>query len=95
MYRWRRGFLADDKTSLSNGQRKTDPSDCEIAELKNELADRDRVIGELTIANRILKRFATTVFIDERPSEAEQMISGSENIRLMRVPDALGVLRPR
>ena len=43
---------------MANGKGKTDPRDRRIAGLKRQLFERDRVIGELTIANRVLKKTA-------------------------------------
>ena len=56
LYRWRDEFLAGGETALANGKGGADPRDREIRELKKEVEDRDQVIGELTIANRILKK---------------------------------------
>ena len=56
LYRWRDAFLAGGEAGLSNGKGKSDPRDRRIAELEKERAERDRVIGELTIANRLFKK---------------------------------------
>ena len=58
LYRWRDEFLAGGEAALANGQGGADPRDREIRELKKEVEGRDQVIGELTIANRILKKTA-------------------------------------
>ena len=58
LYTWRDTFLQAGEAGLSNGQGKGDPNLRRIQELERELAERDRVIGELTIANRILKKTA-------------------------------------
>ena len=58
LYRWRDEFLAAGEAALANGKGGTDPRDREIRELKKEVEGRDQVIGELTIANRILKKTA-------------------------------------
>lgn len=55
---WRDGFLQAGQAALANGRGKADPRDRRIHELEENLAERDRVIGELTIANRILKKTA-------------------------------------
>lgn len=54
LQRWRDQFLAGGEAALESGG--LDPRDRQIAELKREIADRDQVIGEYTIANRILKK---------------------------------------
>ncbi len=58
LYRWRDEFLAGGEAALANGKGGGDPRDREIRELKKEVEGRDQVIGELTIANRILKKTA-------------------------------------
>ncbi len=58
LYRWRDEFLTAGEAALANGKGKGDPRNRQIAELKKQLGERDRVIGELTIANRILKKTA-------------------------------------
>ncbi len=56
LYRWRDEFLAAGEAAIGNGKGKRDPRDRQIAELQEQLEQRDQVIGELTIANRILKK---------------------------------------
>jgi transposase-like protein len=58
LYRWRDEFMTAGEAALANGKGKADPRDRQIAELKKQLGQRDKVIGELTIANRILKKTA-------------------------------------
>lgn len=58
LYRWRDEFLVAGEAVLANGKNKTDARDQQIAELKKDIIERDKVIGELTIANRILKKMA-------------------------------------
>ncbi len=56
LYRYREQFLEGGKAVLANGRRgKADPRDHEVERLKKDVVRRDRVIGELTIANDILK----------------------------------------
>ena len=59
LYRWRDEFLAAGEAALANRKNKADARDRQIAELKKDLIERDKVIGELTIANRILKKRRT------------------------------------
>jgi transposase len=56
LYRWRDQFLDGGRAGLgaSNGRR--DPRDEKIAQLERDVAERDRVVGELTIVNRVLKK---------------------------------------
>jgi len=58
LYRWRDDFLTGGEAALANGKGKADPRERRIAELKKQLDERDQVIGELTIANRLLKKTA-------------------------------------
>ena len=56
LYRWRDEFLAGGEAALSkqhgNGEQR------QITELRKQLEERDQVIGELTVANRFLKRLS-------------------------------------
>ena len=57
LHRWRDEFLAGGQAALADRRSKqADGQAAEIARLKKELARRDQVIGEFTIANRILKK---------------------------------------
>jgi len=58
LYRWRDEFMTAGEAALASRNGKADPRDRQIAELKKQLGQRDKVIGELTIANRILKKTA-------------------------------------
>ena len=62
LYRWRDEFLAGGEAALANGKGGTDSREREIRELKKEVERRDQVIGELTIANRILKKTANGLY---------------------------------
>jgi transposase-like protein len=54
LYRWRDDFVAAGKAALSG--KKAADTDQATRILTKEIEERDRVIGELTIANRILKK---------------------------------------
>lgn len=56
LYRWRDEFLAAGEAALMGARDGADPRNRQIEELKRELGRRDQVIGELTIANRLLKK---------------------------------------
>jgi transposase-like protein len=58
LYRWRDEFLAGGEVALANGRGGADARDREIRELRSQLEERDQVIGELTVANRILKKLS-------------------------------------
>jgi len=56
LYRWRDEFLSGGEAALASGRGGSDVRDRQIEGLRQEVARRDQVIGELTIANRILKK---------------------------------------
>jgi transposase-like protein len=61
LYRWRDEFIAAGESALANGggkQKGSDPLCRRIAELEQQIEKRDQVIGEYTIANRILKKLS-------------------------------------
>jgi transposase-like protein len=58
LYRWRDEFLAGGEAALKSGKNGHDPQERQLNELKREIEKRDQVIGELTIANRILKKLS-------------------------------------
>ena len=53
--RWRDEFLAAGEAALAGGTRKGSTRDRQIVEFEQQIEKRDQVIGELTVANRILK----------------------------------------
>jgi transposase len=55
IYRWRDEFLEGGKARLK-GKDAVSKAAEEVTKLKRAIAKRDQVIGELTIANRILKK---------------------------------------
>lgn len=57
LYRWRDEFIAGGEAALAakNGSA---GADRRMAELEHQIEKRDQVIGELTIANRILKKLS-------------------------------------
>jgi transposase-like protein len=57
LYRWRDEFLSAGKRAL-NGRGKGNEQGKVIERLEGELAERDQVIGELTVANRVLKKLS-------------------------------------
>ena len=60
LYRWRDEFLTAGEAALasSRGKKNADPLRRRIAELERQIEKRDQVIGEYTIANRILKKLS-------------------------------------
>jgi transposase len=59
LYRWRDDFLAAGEAALAGGTRSgAGLRDRQIAELERQIESRDQVIGELTIANRVLKKLS-------------------------------------
>lgn len=57
LYRWREEFISAGKQAL-NGRGADATLAKEISRLSAQLSERDQVIGELTVANRILKKLS-------------------------------------
>lgn len=55
-YRWGDEFLEGGKAALAHGKGNDSVPTRRVRELGREVAERDRVIGELTIANRVLEK---------------------------------------
>lgn len=58
LYRWREEFIAGGRTNMASSKKAQKLQEQRTAKLEREIAERDMVIGELTIANRILKKTA-------------------------------------
>lgn len=58
LYRYRDLFLEGGKARMASGTGKADARDRKIERLEKHLEQRDQVIGELTIANRIFKKLS-------------------------------------
>jgi len=59
--RWRDDFLHGGNAALASKDNKRSEV-LQVAALKKEVASREQVIGELTVANRILKKTADGLF---------------------------------
>ncbi|MBF0185007.1 MAG: helix-turn-helix domain-containing protein [Magnetococcales bacterium] len=64
---WKDDFIAAGTSGLAAGKRQSSDNAKQLAALESAVVERDRVIGELTIANVILKKNgavlpSTTVF---------------------------------
>lgn len=57
LYRWRDEFVAGGKAQLA-GKGSEAQASKDVAKLQREIEAREQVIGELTIANRILKKLS-------------------------------------
>lgn len=57
VYRWRDEFISGGKAQLA-GKSSDAVASKELAKLQREIESREQVIGELTIANRILKKLS-------------------------------------
>ncbi len=62
LYRWRDEFIQGGEAAMVNDKGAANGSSRRVQELERALAERDRVIGELTIANRILKKTADSLY---------------------------------
>lgn len=58
LYRYRDLFLEGGKAGIASGAGKSDSRDKKIENLEKALEQRDQVIGELTIANRVFKKLS-------------------------------------
>ncbi len=59
LYRWRDEFLAAGEAALAGStQSGSGVRDRQVAELERQIESRDQVIGELTVANRVLKKLS-------------------------------------
>jgi transposase-like protein len=58
LYRWRDEFVSAGEAALAGGKGKPGGDARRIAELEAQIEKRDQVIGEYTIANRILKKLS-------------------------------------
>jgi transposase len=58
LYRYRDLFLEGGKAGIASGAGKADSRDKKIERLEKDLEQRDQVIGELTIANRVFKKLS-------------------------------------
>jgi transposase-like protein len=57
LHRWRDDFLTAGQIAMAYGRGKQANAQAErVRQLERDVANRDQVIGELTIANRILKK---------------------------------------
>ena len=57
LYRWREDFIHGGEQAM-NGRGAQAEQAKQVKRLSAEIAERDQVIGELTIANRILKKIS-------------------------------------
>ena len=93
LYRWRDEFMSAGKRAMNGGGGKAEQAKA-LGRLSGEIAERDQVIGELTIANRIFKktlgRLELSVEVHEMVTTACAAVPG---VRLNRVLKALGVAR--
>jgi hypothetical protein len=58
LYRYRDLFLESGKADIASGAGKSDSRGRKIESLEKALEQRDQVIGELTIANRVFKKLS-------------------------------------
>jgi transposase len=59
LYRWRDDFLAAGEAALAGStQAGSSARDRQVAELQRQVESCDQVIGELTVANRVLKKLS-------------------------------------
>jgi hypothetical protein len=71
--------LSAGESSLASGKGKAGRPDRQIQDLQKQLEERDRVIGELTIANRILKKHSEACTDRIRQGGPDTMMSEAES----------------
>ena len=57
LYRWRDDFISAGKHAMNGRGARAEQAKV-VERLEGEVAERDQVIGELTIANRVLKKLS-------------------------------------
>lgn len=60
LYTWRDKFLSAGEAALHPGRGKVNGADKRVKVLERAVEERERVIGELTIANRILQKLSSS-----------------------------------
>jgi transposase-like protein len=80
LYRWRDEFLAAGEAALvgGNGKPGVDPRERRIAELEAQIEKRDQIIGEYTVANRILKNFRVNPLECREPSDDRRRTASAD-----------------
>jgi transposase len=58
LYRWRDEFIAGGKAQLAGNEGSQSALAKEVRKLQREIETREQVIGELTVANRLLKKLS-------------------------------------
>lgn len=58
LYRWRDEFLAGGEAALKHGAKGADSQQREVQQLRKQLEEREQIIGELTVANKFLKKLS-------------------------------------
>ena len=96
LYRWRDDFLAAGEAALAGSMRDgINSRDRQFAELERQIESRDQVIGELTIANRVLKKTlgAIALTVDTRRVIADEVaaVQALPTPRLVQVLGHLGI----
>ncbi len=77
LYRWRDEFLAVGEAALASRKTADQLKARQIADLEKQIAKRDQVIGELTIANRALNKIGDTS--NRLPKSVKPFSPGSTN----------------
>lgn len=92
LYRWRHDFIAAGQAALAAGKGGLDPRHRDARQLKKELAARDQLIAELTIANWILKTNGPPLVLNETMrKEIRDRTAENDRARITGVLSALDI----
>ena len=92
--RWRDEFVDAGKSALGSGKVAQNQLSRQVDTLREELADRDQVIGELTMANRILKKNGRPDLTSEVRREVSAAVAAptADGARFLRMTTIVGHL---
>ena len=90
LYHWREQFIEVGRAGLADGKNHP-PQRRKLDRVKAQLAERDQVIGELTVANRIFKKVGQLKVDETLNSMVQGELLADRDIRLTQVLGALGI----
>lgn len=79
LYRWRDAFLEAGKSGLVKGEAKPEESSRKVEQMERELSKRAQVIGELSLANDLLKMLNRCRPIFEDPERRRAVLGTTQS----------------